>query len=159
MAELRDVMVYICQHYPYPRHLSNGRLTKLVYLADWRSSLVRGRQMTDLEWKFYHYGPYVEDIIETANEDPGFNVAMGSTMYDEPKVLIQYAGDAETPSLSADDREILDFVIEGTSDKNWSQFIQLVYSTYPIVTQQRYATLDLPMLAQKYKEAQPLLQQ
>lgn len=36
----------------------------------------------------------------------------------------------------------------------WSRFIRLVYSTYPILTQERGTKLDLVELAAKYKEAE-----
>ena len=52
---------------------------------------------------------------------------------------------------------ILDFVMEGSAPLNWNEFIKLVYSTYPIVSQERYAKLDLVRLAQEYEEVVPLL--
>ncbi len=40
---------------------------------------------------------------------------------------------------------------------NRNEFIKLVDSTYPIVTQERYSKLDLVKLADEYKEEVPLL--
>lgn len=44
MAELRDVIAYILQRYPEDMagELSNARVTKMVYLSDWRNCL-RGK--------------------------------------------------------------------------------------------------------------------
>ncbi len=36
---LRDIMLYICDKYPQKRDLSNARLTKLIYLSDWKNIL------------------------------------------------------------------------------------------------------------------------
>jgi hypothetical protein len=52
MARLRDVVAYLCHEYPHKGELSKARLTKMVYLADWRSAIERGSQVTDIEWVF-----------------------------------------------------------------------------------------------------------
>lgn len=71
VGSLRDVVAYVCRNYPYKDELSNARVTKkVVYLAGWRSAITRGRQLTDLEWEFSHYGPYVSDVIRVAEADP-----------------------------------------------------------------------------------------
>jgi hypothetical protein len=44
MATLGDVMAYLCEHYPHKDDLSKARLTKLVYLADWKSAIERGNR-------------------------------------------------------------------------------------------------------------------
>jgi hypothetical protein len=46
----------------------------------------------------------------------------------------------------------LDFVIEKTKDLEWNDFIRLIYSTYPIVTQDKYSKLDLVSLAKEYQK-------
>ena len=56
----------------------------------------------------------------------------------------------------ADDRQVLDFVIESTSPLNWNEFVKLVYSTYPIVTQPRFSKLDLVAIAQRYRRDQQI---
>ena len=63
-------------------------------------------------------------------------------------------GHVSYPSLNKEEREILDFVIASAASKNWTDFQRLVYSTYPIITQPRFATLDLVELAAKYKQQQ-----
>lgn len=156
MAELRDVLAYYCENYPYQDELSNARLTKMVYLADWRSSLLHGRQITSIKWHFHHYGPFVEDILNTALGDPGFSVEYTRNLLGESKALIGLNRAADYPSLSDDDREILDFVIEKTSPLHWQPFMRLVYSTYPVATQQRYESLDLPRLAEEADELSEL---
>ena len=55
------------------------------------------------------------------------------------------------PSISCEEKLIIDRVIEVTKDKTWDQFITFVYSTYPIVNSERYSQLDLVALAQEYK--------
>lgn len=154
MAELRDVLVYLCRQYPHPNELSNARLTKMVYLADWRSALERGVQLTGIEWEFSHYGPYVHDVSRLAHADPAFEVFGTASVYGSQKQLIRVRPDAPAPNLTNEDREILDHVIATTQRLYWDGFMKLVYSTYPVVTQSRYSLLDLPKLAVEYRHEQ-----
>lgn len=157
-AKLRDALAYLCAKYPHKEELSKARLTKMVYLADWRSALLHGRQITGIRWRFNHYGPYVDDVLTLAKEDPMFDLVFGENLYGTPKVTISLAGRAPVKwdSLDKEDREILDFVIEATAPKFWDDFIRLVYSTYPVITQPRYTGLDLVSLAREYHDRSDL---
>jgi hypothetical protein len=157
MSHLRDVVAYICKNYPHKDELSNARVTKMVYLADWRSALTRGRQLTDIRWVFNHYGPFVYDVIDVVKEDPAFEVVSTENIYGEPKDLMWVADDIDYPSLDEEEKELLDFVIKKSASKNWNEFLRLVYSTYPIATQERFSELDLVQLVQEYEQKVPLL--
>lgn len=65
---------------------------------------------------------------------------------------------SRSPSLTDEEKDLLDFVINSSASKNWDDFIKLVYSTYPIVTQERFAKLDLIALACEYEKSIPLLE-
>lgn len=162
MAELRDVAAYLCDKYPHPKELSNARLTKMVYLADWKSAIERGVQLTDLSWEFSHYGPYVPDVIRLARSEEDFEVEQGKTVYGEQKQLVRHDAapgtlTADYPSLEREDKDLLDFVIRSVQDKSFTEFVKLVYSTYPVVTRERYSMLNLVDLATEYREVAPLL--
>ena len=48
-------------------HIGNTQLVKLIYLVDvlhWRR---HGERVTDLQWLFYHYGPYAYEVQELVN--------------------------------------------------------------------------------------------
>ncbi|WP_460374049.1 Panacea domain-containing protein [Methanocalculus sp. MC3] len=152
MDSLVDVMVYLIKKYPYKDELSNARLTKMVYLADWKFALKHGRQITDTNWVFNNYGPFVRDILNTANQHPDlFTVEDTTNSFGAKKTLISLLKEEYTHKLSDDEKEILDYVINTTKDLNWDKFIQLVYSTFPILTSERYSELDLIKLAQEKK--------
>lgn len=152
MNRLQNIIAYFCTHYPHKGELSKARLTKLVYLADWFSALVDERQMTSIDWVFNHYGPYVNDVFNSATESSGFNISNDTTIYGSDKVLISYSGDSVEKSLSDRDKEILDAVIDKTKKLYFNDFINYVYATYPIASKERYSTLDLVSLAKKFKE-------
>lgn len=151
MAALREVMAYLCAHYKIPDELSKARLTKMIYLADWRSAITQGRQITDIQWQFNHYGPYVPDVEYVARNDQAFEVLETKNYFGSGKSLIRLVGEVPPQSLTSSDREILDEVMRVTQTQYWQDFIRLVYSTYPILTQPRYAMLDLVEIARQYK--------
>jgi len=157
VATLRDIVAYVGGNYPYKDELSNARVTKMIYLADWRSAITRGEQLTDLEWEFSHYGPYVKDVKQVAETDSAFEVVPTKNLYGGQKDLIQVADDITYPSVTEDEKELLDYVISSSASKNWDDFVKLVYSTYPIVTQDRFSSLDLVELAKEYEKSIPLL--
>ena len=123
--------------------MSDARLTKIIYLVDWKYALERNQELTGLEWIFNHYGPYVPDVVECAKECPEISIEHGVNFYGTPKTIVKAANDTPIPELDSDVTAILDLTIDKVSRRSWDQFIQLVYSTYPVLTQPRYSTLDL----------------
>ena len=151
MNRLENIIAYLCCNYPHQQELSKARLTKLVYLADWFSSLVRQNQMTNISWIFNHYGPYVDDVVNTVlNNQMSFSVQHTSTRFGTDKYIIKYIDSCNQIQLSTDDIEILNFVITKTQNMYFDEFIDYIYSTYPIISEQRYATLNLVELAREY---------
>lgn len=155
MAELSDVMLYLLQQAGGHRGLPNGRLTKLVYLSDWLSSVQHGRQITAIQWYFDHFGPYVFDVVDTARGEPDrFAVRQSPNPYGSPSTIIATSSRTLRPTaLTSGDRKTLDHVIETTAGLNWSEFVRLVYSTYPVLASAKYTVLDLPELAKRYRDS------
>lgn len=151
MSKLRSIMAYIATKYPHKSELSKARLTKLVYLADWFSALLDDKQMTDIEWMFNHYGPYVDDICSIANLDSEFSITPEKTLYGGDKYVISYSGASVDNELTERERTIIDTIIEKTKVMYFNDFINYVYSTYPVSSNERYSYIDLVSLAREYK--------
>ena len=139
---VKDLMIFFCKEKP----LSKARLTKMIYLADWKSALDTGEQLTDLEWTFHHYGPYLSDIYSLAQSDNAFS----TYSYDHADMIALNKITAE-PKFTPQQKKILEDIKTTASSMPFRQFLKLIYSTYPIRTQEKYSTLDLPVLAQAYK--------
>ncbi len=152
MSNLRDIMAFYCSTYPNKSELSKARLTKLVYLGDWFSSLLDGHQITDVRWIFNHYGPYVDDVANLAESDADFSIAPEKTIYGTDKFLISYSGATENIALNDREKDILKAVINKTKSMYFNDFIDYVYSTYPVSSNERYSTLNLPQLALNYRD-------
>lgn len=152
MASVHDAILFIAQKFPRKDDLANARLTKMIYLADWRAAIESGRQVTDIEWPFNHYGPFTSEVIDVAEASEDLEVIHSQTMYGSPrKVIIAKAGAGE-PQLEPWEADALLHVLDTTSNLSWASFIELIYSTYPVVSQSRYTTLNLVSLADEYKK-------
>jgi len=148
MDKLSQVIAYLLDKYPKKEDLSNARVTKMVYLSDWRHAIKTGKQITDINWYFDHYGPYVHDIYNCAKRyDCIFFINDDFNSFGAVKKILSLKKTVNYDSLSSDEEKILDHVIEHTKDLRFPDFIKLVYSTHPILTSDRYSHLDLVEMA------------
>ncbi len=154
MADLKNVIAYLVMHYPHKNELSKARLTKMIYLADWKSALDRGKPVTDIAWRFNHYGPYVDDVHKLALEDPAFDVQSEVTPFGNRKERIVLKQKNIDIRVADEEAAILDHVIEQTRRLTWDPFIKLVYSTYPILSGTRGESLDLLNAAKRYRNVE-----
>ncbi|MDH2372895.1 Panacea domain-containing protein [Cobetia sp. 3AK] len=152
MNKLHSILAYICIAYPLKNELSKARITKLVYLADWYSSLLNDKQMTDIQWTFNHYGPYVSDVIESAQQREDFQIDHQLNSYGSTKDVLCFSGNESAIDLTNKERSIIDAIINKTKGFYFNEFIDYVYSTYPVSSSERYANLDLVSLARQYKQ-------
>lgn len=153
MTNLEQLIRYILLKYPNTSELSKPRLVKLIYLIDWKYTIKQGSQYTCINWYFNHYGPYVNDVIDLMRNRPGvFQVNSYNNQYQgitDKFILL----DKSQISLSNDIKAITDSFIEYTYKLTWSNFISLVYSSYPIKSSLKYTALDLVKLAEDYKKS------
>lgn len=150
MDKLQEVIQYICCYYAYPQELSNARLTKMVYLADWNSAQRLGRQITTINWYFDHHGPFVDDVINAARRDPNIRLDKTENFYGRPKTLFTYVGKPVRPNLlNQDEINVINNVMAETQQFTFDPFIRYVYNTYPIATADRYEYLNLVQLARQ----------
>lgn len=155
MDKLKSIIAYFCLRYPHGDELSKARLTKMVYLADWLSALVTGRQMTEIKWIFNHYGPYVDDVMAHVSFDPDFKITHNHTIYGGDKHVISYHGNSDI-CFEPKEQEILDFIINKTATMYFKDFINYVYSTYPVTSSERYSDLELEEKAREYRDKEQL---
>lgn len=149
--KLEKLLLYICTK--YNKEISKARLAKTLYLADWKSSIERSRQISNINWVFDHYGPYSKEVVNTARNSELLNV----TAYNNNGGELISASVEAPVELSDGDRRIIDHVIKETKDFSYDEFLKKVYSTYPILSQDRYTKLNLPALAKDYNKLKSTL--
>jgi uncharacterized protein YwgA len=151
MSELQDIVGYIYKEYPYKAELSKGRITKLIYLADWTMCLMAHVQVSKLRWYFNQYGPYSEEIESLTRSNQLFSSQDTDNYYGGNKKFIKLKHDDDfVPTITDAEKQVLDATIKKTQDLSWKDFTQMVYNTYPLVNQSQYHYLNLPVLAQQY---------
>jgi hypothetical protein len=149
---IANIIKYLLKEYPHKSEMSASRLTKMIYLIDWKNAIDNDAQVTDVKWHFDHYGPYVDDFVKIAKGNEDIKIENTSTYYGGRKQLFTLSKDFDGKvDISSEHKEIADFVISATKDKHYEEFIKLIYSTYPIISNDRYNDLDLVGLAKKYK--------
>ncbi|MQP40935.1 hypothetical protein CQ059_16690 [Brucella pseudogrignonensis] len=159
MADLHDVMAYVLLHYPatMQHEMSNARLTKMVYLADWHQSLQSNKQISPVNWYFDNFGPFVKDVEQTAAfRSDLFAIDVGNNIYGQAKKTFSLKDRNYVPRITQAEALSIDHIIEVTKKLYWNDFIKLVYSTHPIATSPRYTHLDLVAKAQEYKASRGL---
>lgn len=151
MSNLKEAISYILKHYPHKDQLSNARVTKMLYLADWHQAINRKLQITDIRWYFDNYGPFVWDIKKEIECHPEVFISIDThNFYGQTKTLFSMKNKDYEPCLSDDQKQSLQHIIDVTEKLTWNDFIRLVYSTYPITSSSRYSYLDIVEKAKEY---------
>jgi hypothetical protein len=151
MDKLKEVIAYFLKFYPNKKELSNARLTKLIYLTDWHQAINYHTQITTIKWYFDNYGPFVQDIYKKTLEfNDLFDIKTLTNIYGTDKKIFILKNQSYQPTLTDDESKSINHIINVTQNLNWNDFIRLVYSTYPIVSSERYNYLDLVKKAKEY---------
>jgi len=149
---LNEIIGYIVIHYPKPSQLSKARLNKVLYLIDWKFVIENDKQMTKIKWIYNHYGPYVDEVETSIIFDKRFVIEKITNIYGNDKSLIKIKDGAKFEEPNKKEKKIIDFIMEKTNRYNFTDFIKLVYSTYPIISQPQGSQLNLVALAKEYKK-------
>lgn len=137
--------------------LPKGRLVKLFYLLDWKSALESGKTVTDFTWYYNHFGPFlpeISDVLLRAGND--IILTVGNNLVGAPAEYIRLHSEKQESELGSelhpDTLKLINEIVAVTKDLSFTQFIKLVYSTFPVRTSQKYSQLDLVKLAKDYKK-------
>lgn len=127
--------------------ISYRRIIALTYLADWFSALATGSTITALQWEMGHSGPEATGLSSLLRHPNFLTKEEGGW---PSRRLITYLGDNINQSIDQSKLSVLEFVTEKTQNLYFSELVDLVYSTYPVVAPNRHRLLDLPKIALEY---------
>ena len=153
----RDAVAYLTKKYAGPDVLSESRLRYMVYLADWKSAIERGRQITGLHWEYRRWGLHIPEPVRQARELVGPNPIYGQNLVGRLLDQIPFVIRKKYPTLGDEDRKILDFVVGGAGRYEILELRRLVDSTWPLFSQDPPVKLDLVTLAKDYERVKPLI--
>jgi hypothetical protein len=152
MNKLLEIVNYVFEKYPKVDELSKPRLVKLIFLIDWKFAINTGEQFTDIKWYFNHYGPYVDDVLNLVKKESEiFNVISTPNSYGGSSDKITKIKRIPI-NLNSEVKTAADFIIDKTWKLNWSDFISLVYSSFPIKNNSKYTYLNLSKEAREFKK-------
>jgi hypothetical protein len=152
---IENILHYILNEYPYPSDLTKTRITKIVYLVDWYSALENGQQLSNINWYFDHYGPYVSDVLDVADDDKKVKIKETVSAYGGVKYIVEPKDKNEKLEVNLSEKEIkiISQVIKDTEELSWNKFIDFVYDTAPIKNKNKYSSLNLSELAKEEKDS------
>jgi hypothetical protein len=114
-------------------HITKTQLVKFIYLADLYAVKWTGKQLTDLDWCYYHYGPWNEEIDRALARMEGvdiFQKQMNEATLIEPVSLEKIGKDLDFPMGL---RLILNNIKrEWAGSKKIQPLLDYVYSTAPM---------------------------
>ena len=116
-------------------HITKTQLVKFLYLADLYSVKWTGKKLTDLDWYFYHHGPWHDDI------DAALVHLNGQVIQKEEgkSILIQMGTaplDLHSLGISQGLYLMLDNIRRewaGSSTEKIEELLKYVYATAPIL--------------------------
>lgn len=152
MNVLLEIIKFVLKSYPKPEELSKPRLVKIIYLIDWKYAIDNGKQVSNIDWVFNHYGPYVDDIINLIEiENEIFKLESRQNPYGGITHKFELLNKRKTV-INLDDnvQDIVEFIIDKTASLSWSNFISLVYSSYPIKNSTKYSHLNLTTFSKAF---------
>lgn len=132
-----QVVARIFKSYQALGELSPFMLVFILYLIDWKSTLIKGKQLSDIKWKYIDES-FANDTIEKIN-----NRIFKDGVFDHRKVKI---------NLKKEDIAIIDELVNKSLNLDSEKFIKLVFSTYPMYKEVKGINLDLSVLAKEYTE-------
>ncbi len=116
-------------------NITKTQLVKFLYLADLYSVKWLGKQITDLKWIRYHYGPYEEEIDRILGLMDGMEIKLDNG--DGKKYVVVRIGDLapsiESLELSPMMEMMLDNIRHQWMAKPLKELLDFVYSTSPMV--------------------------
>jgi uncharacterized phage-associated protein len=117
-------------------YITKTQLIKFLYLADLYSVKWTGKQLTNLDWRYYHYGPWNEEIDSALKQMNGKEIIEESQ---DNIILIKLgteAGTVDDLDLPLSLKLILDNIRRewaGAGQDKINQLLEYVYSTAPML--------------------------
>lgn len=118
-------------------YITKTQLVKFLYLADLYSVKWTGKQLTELDWYFYHFGPWNEDIDTALNKMEDQNILQRQPQGNV--ILINMgseAGNVEDLQLPLGLKLLLENIRRewaGLNQDKVNQLLEYVYNTAPMV--------------------------
>jgi hypothetical protein len=117
-------------------YITKTQLVKFLYLADLYSVKWTGQSLTELEWYYYSFGPWQEDIDRVLKKLDGKQIIQESQGHSTLLKLGPDAGNVQELGLSLGLQFMLDNIRRewaGAGQEKLQQLLEYVYNTEPML--------------------------
>jgi uncharacterized protein YwgA len=140
-AKLNDMIEYLVSNFS-GNALTRTKLVKLLYLADRESYIGRDRQISNIKYIKYHYGPYSEDIVDALQEMDGDEIReLSGRSQNGTYYRYEANSDYEGSSLTREERAILKRVLREYENTQTKQLVETVYDLDDLDSVEKYTPL------------------
>ncbi|RKS81514.1 uncharacterized protein DUF4065 [Haloarcula quadrata] len=140
-AKLNDMIEYLVSNFS-GNALTRTKLVKLLYLADRESYIDRDRQISNIKYIKYHYGPYSEDIVDTLQEMDGDEIReLSGRSKNGTYYRYEANSDYEGSSLTREERAMLKRVLREYENTQTKQLVETVYDLDDLDSVDKYTPL------------------
>lgn len=138
-------------------HITKTQLVKYIYLADLYSVKWTGEKLTDLDWYYYKFGPWHEDIdraLFSLEEKEIVQVSSGeSNLINMGEAL----NEIDSLNLPTSLVLMLENIKKEWSSSNTKELLDYVYQTAPMIEVQKSYTAQDKAKLNLHKERELLL--
>jgi hypothetical protein len=125
----------------------------MLYLADWKNCLINQNQLSDINWYYNTDGPFANEVINLLEEYE--QLGLIKFQNDEEKsIAMSFTSNVEAGKyldFGSQEKSVLNFVIEKTKELNWQELNKLVNSTYPMIKNSKFSTMNLIESSAEYE--------
>lgn len=151
---LLEVIQYLTQNYKGDGiGLSVSKLSKLVFLADWKSAINNRKQITNIQWTLHYSGPFCDEVSsENITKTSGLRIYVKQTLEHVEVDTVILTKPPVYSDLNEKYKLILNIVLKNTQYLRWPEFLDFVYGTFPFEVSEPFTPIDLVELAEFYRD-------
>lgn len=131
--------------------VTKTQLVKLMYLVDLESTRFAGTQTSDIKWKYYHYGPYDENLdgrLKTL-EKRGTIAVQQKSKKDHPDdiyFIYRHTGKDVKYDFDPTKKQIIDIILNQYGSFTLNALLKYVYETEPMRNAKKGQYMELKTL-------------
>lgn len=142
MASNKDIFCGLINEIKKHRlNVGKVKFVKLLYLLEWLYYRQNKKRLTDLDWRFLHYGPYPMDFEYVLNES---EIEPTQTVIDNERTFFDFSKSSkEEYHLEPEILNLMSYVVQEWGSMDTNSLLNYVYfRTDPMIEAERGEKLD-----------------
>jgi hypothetical protein len=143
MSKFEQVAHFFVSRFP---GMGVVKLTRGMYLTDWRAAILLHNTITGMQWKLGEYGPEARELFSFLKTTAILRVEADKEGYTQLNIA-----DSHEYDFSKSEIDILEFVVNTLNEKQGNDLIRLINSTFPVIATNIGAEMNMTQLASEYE--------